>query len=255
MLLAIDAGNSHIVLGAIEDGEIRGVIRIHTDIQATAAEYAARLDRLLRFYHLGPEGFEGAILSCVVPPLTGVLTVAVREITGLNCMVVGPGVKTGLNLRIDDPASLAGDLVVGSVAAAACYGTPVIVLDMGTANTLTVVDRDGAYRGGAIMPGVDLAYSALASGTSLLPDISIAAPKRVIGSNTVDAMRSGAVFGTAAAIDGMLERMERELGYPCRVVATGALAQAVSARCRHEILYDGDLLLKGLWLIYNRNRR
>ena len=130
--------------------------------------------------------------------------------------------KTGMDVRIDDPSTLAGDLVVGSVAAMACYGTPAIVMDMGTATTVVVIDKDDCYRGGAILPGVKLSYAALASGTSLLPDISITPPKKVVATNTVDAMRSGAVFGTAATIDGIVDRMEEELGYPCKLIATGA---------------------------------
>jgi len=255
MILAIDVGNTNIVLGAIEDGEILNIVRVHTDTHATATEYAIRLRQLLDFYALDPAGFAGAILSSVVPPVTEAMTVAVKTITGLDCMVVGPGMKTGMNVRIDDPGTLAGDIVVGSVAAMAYYGVPAIVLDMGTANTLVVIDKDGAYRGGAITPGVKLSYEALASGTSLLPDISIAAPRKVIGTNTVDAMRSGAVFSTAASIDGMIERMEAELGYPCKVVATGGLAQAIAPYCRREIVCDNDLLLKGLWVLYQKNKK
>lgn len=255
MILAIDVGNTNIVLGAIEDGEILNIVRVHTDTHATAAEYAIRLKQLLTFYELDPKGFAGAILSSVVPPVTEAMTVAVKTITGLDCMVVGPGMKTGMNVRIDDPGTLAGDIVVGSVAAMAYYGVPVIVLDMGTANTIVVIDKDGAYRGGAITPGVKLSYEALASGTSLLPGISIAAPKKVIGTNTVDAMRSGAVFSTAASVDGMIERMEAELGYPCKVVATGGLAQAITPYCRREIVCDNDLLLKGLWVLYQKNKK
>ena len=254
MILAVDIGNTNIVLGTIEDGVIRNVIRVHTSIQATAAEYALSLSQLMSFYQLDPRGFEGAILSSVVPPVTEAFLWAIREVTGLECLVVGPGMKTGMNVRIDDPGTLAGDIVVGSVAAMAYYGTPVIILDMGTANTLVVVDKDGAYRGGVITPGVKLSFEALASGTSLLPDISIVAPKKVIGTNTVDAMRSGAVYSTASAIDGMIERIEEELGYPCKVVATGGLAQAVTPYCRREILFDDDLLLKGLWVLYRKNR-
>jgi type III pantothenate kinase len=255
MILAIDVGNTNIVLGCIEAGKIEHIVRLHTDANQTDAEYAVKLKQLFDLYGVRAADFEGAIYSSVVPPINRALLAAVRAVTGLDCMVVGPGIKTGLNLRVDDPGTVAGDLVVGAVAAIHCYGSPALVMDLGTATTITVIDRDNGFRGGAIMPGVKLGMAALASGTSLLPDISIAAPKKVIGTNTVDCMRSAAVYGTAAAIDGMIDRMEEELGYPCRHVATGGLAQAIVACCRHEIVCDDDLLLKGLWIIWEKNRK
>ena len=255
MILAIDVGNTNIVLGCIEDGQILNIVRLHTDPNQTDAEYAIKLKQLFDLYGVAPAGFEGAIYSSVVPPVNRAMLAAVKAVTGLECMVVGPGVKTGMNLRVDDPGTVAGDLVVGSVAAIACYGAPVIVMDLGTATTITVIDKDSGFRGGAILPGVKLGMAALASGTSLLPDISIVPPKKVIGTNTVDCMRSAAVYGTAAVLDGMIERMEEELGYPCLHVATGGLAQSVVSCCRHEIVCDDDLLLKGLWILWEKNRK
>ena len=255
MILGIDIGNTNIVLGFIYNGEIRSIVRLHTDMHATSAEYAIRLRQVMDLYEIDSRGIEGAILSSVVPPVSTVLAVAVKKVTGLDCMVVGPGMKTGLNVRIDDPGTLAADIVVGSVAAMTHYGIPVIVIDMGTANSIVVVDKNGAYRGGAFMPGVQLSYEALASGTSLLPDISITAPKKVIGTNTVDAMLSGAVFSTASAIDGMVERIEEELGYSCSVVATGGLARFITPYCKRKIICDNDLLIKGLWILYQKNKR
>ncbi|MBQ8935806.1 MAG: type III pantothenate kinase [Oscillospiraceae bacterium] len=254
MILAIDVGNTNTVLGCIENGKILNIVRIQTRLGETGAEYAIKLKQLLEFYEIDTAGFEGAILSSVVPPVNSAIIGAVKHITGLDCMVVGPGMKTGMDVRIDDPGTLAGDLVVGSVAAIGCYGTPAIVLDMGTATTMVVIDKDGCYRGGAILPGVKLSYAALASGTSLLPDISITPPPRAIATNTVDSMRSGAVFGTAATVDGMIDRMEAELGYSCRIVATGGLAQAVTPYCKREIICDNDLLLKGLEILYRKNQ-
>ena len=255
MILAIDVGNTNIVLGCIEEGEIANIVRLHTDVNQTDAEYAIKLKQVLDLYGVERDKLEGAIYSSVVPPVNRALLAAVKAVTGLECMVVGPGIKTGLNLRVDDPGTVAGDLVVGGVAAIHCYGAPVIVMDLGTATTITVIDKDSSFRGGAILPGVKLGMAALASGTSLLPDISIAAPKKVIGTNTVDCMRSAAVYGTAATIDGMIERMEAELGYPCRHVATGGLAQGIVACCKHEIVCDDDLLLKGLWVLWEKNRK
>ena len=255
MILAIDVGNTNIVLGCIEDGEILHIVRLHTDANQTDAEHAVKLKQLFDLYGVDAAAFEGAIYSSVVPPINRAMLAAVKAVTGIDCMVVGPGIKTGLNLRVDDPGTVAGDLVVGAVAAIQCYGAPALVMDLGTATTITVIDRDNGFRGGAIMPGVKLGMAALASGTSLLPDISIAAPKKVIGTNTVDCMRSAAVYGTAAALDGMIERMEEELGYPCRHIATGGLAQAIVSCCRHEIVCDDDLLLKGLWVLWEKNRK
>jgi len=254
MILAIDVGNTNIVLGCIEAGKILNIMRIHTSLHATGIEYAVKLRQLLDFHHVDAGGFDGAILSSVVPPVTGALQMAVREVTGHECLTVGPGMKTGLNLRVDDPGTVAGDLIVGSVAAVGCYGAPVLVLDLGTATTMIVVDKDGCFRGGAILPGVKLGYQALASGTSLLPDISITPPKKCVATNTVDCMRSGAVYGTAATVDGMADRMEAELGYPLKIVATGGIASSIIPYCRREILCDDDLLLKGLWILWEKNR-
>lgn len=255
MILAIDVGNTNIVLGCIEDGEIRNIMRVHTNLEATAAEYAISLSQILQLYGVDTKALEGTILSSVVPTVTEALKAAVRQLTGHECMVVGPGMKTGLNLRIDDPGTLAGDLLVGAVAAMNCYGYPAIVMDLGTATTMTVIDKDGCFRGGAILPGVKLGYRALAAGTSLLPDISITPPPKAVASNTVDCMRSGAVFGTAAILDGLAERMEAELGYPCRLIATGGLASSITPNCRREIVCDDDLLLKGLWILWEKNKK
>ena len=254
MILAIDVGNTNIVLGCIEKGEINSIVRIQTNTRETPAEYAIKLRQLFEVFGIDSRGFEGAIISSVVPSVTDSLKEAVKKLTGIDCMVVGPGMRTGMNVRIDDPGTLAGDIVVGSVAAMNYYGVPSIVLDMGTATAVVVIDKDRCYRGGAIIPGVNLAYGALSSGTSLLPDIAIRPPQKAIGSNTTDAMRSGAIFGTAAMLDGMIDRMEAELGEPCALVATGGLARSIVACCRHEIVFDDDLLLKGLWVLYQKNR-
>lgn len=254
MILAVDVGNTNIVFGCIDEGKILNIVRIHTDDRATTAEYAIQIKQLLDVYGIDIHGFDAVIISSVVPSVTQALRGAAKLLTGLDAMIVGPGIRTGMNVRIDDPSTLAGDIVVGSVAAMACYGAPVIIVDMGTATTIVVVDKDNCYRGGAIIPGVKLSYNALAAGTSLLPDIAIAPPKKAVATNTVDAMRSGAVYGAAAMLDGMIDRMESELGYKCRVVATGGIAGSIIPYCSHEIVCDDDLLLKGLWHLYSKNR-
>ena len=254
MLLAIDVGNTNIVLGCIDEGKIHNVVRIHTDTRETEAEYTIKLKEIFYAYDMKPDEFDGAVLSSVVPPVTEALRRAVKLLTGLECMVVGPGIKTGMNIRIDDPGTVAGDLIVGGVAAMHFYGMPVIVMDFGTATTATVIDKNGSFRGGAILPGVKLSYGALAAGTSLLPEISITPPKKCIATNTVDCMRSGAVFGTAAMIDGLIERMEQELGERCSIVATGGLASSIVPYCKREIICDDDLLLRGMWYLYEKNK-
>lgn len=254
MILAIDVGNTNIMLGMIDRGEIKNIVRIHTDLHETGTEYAIKIRQITDFYGIDLHSFEGAIISSVVPPLTEKLKQSVESLIGRKPMIIGPGIRTGMNIRIDDPSSMAADMIVNSVAASAYYGAPVIVIDMGTATTMIFVDKDGSNRGGVIVPGTKMAYEALSSGTSLLPDISIMPPKKVIGTNTVDCMRSGAVYGTAAMIDGMLDRMEREIGYSCTAVATGGLSQTVIPQCRREIIVDNDLLLKGLWLLYEKNK-
>ncbi len=253
MILAIDIGNTNLILGVIEDRSILSVVRLHTEPANTAAEYGIKLRQALEYCGVDAASVPGAIISSVVPPVTDTIREAVPHLTGQESLVVGPGIKTGMNVRIDDPGSLAADLATDSVAAIACYGVPAIILDMGTATSIVVVDEKSGYRGGAIMPGLGLGLKALSEGTSLLPDISVTAPPSVIGRNTVDAMRSGAVYATASMIDGMIDRFESELGYPCRVIATGIHAPTVTAYCRHSIICDENLLLKGLWVLYSKN--
>ena len=255
MILAIDVGNTNIVLGCIDKGKIHNIVRIKTDADATAAEYAIKLKDLIALFGLNASDFDGAILSSVVPPVNAALVNAVKMVTGLDCITVGPGIKTGMNVKIDDPSTLGCDLAVGGVAAINYYGTPAIVIDMGTATTITLVDKTNSFRGGAIIPGVKLSYASLSSNTSLLPDISITPPAKCIASNTADCMRSGAVYGTAAMIDGMIDRMEAELGEKCHLIATGGLAAPVTKYCSHDIICDDDLLLKGLWVLYEKNKK
>lgn len=254
MILAVDVGNTNTVLGCVEGGTIGHTLRVRTLPGATEAEFAIQLRSLFSFYGLDAAGFEGAILSSVVPSVTEPLRIAIEQLTGVKCLIVGPGLKTGLNLRVDDPGTVAGDLVVGAVAALHFYGAPVIVMDLGTATTITLIDGERAFRGGAILPGVKLSYRALSAGASLLPEIAIEPPKKVVSTNTVDCMRSGAVYGTAATLDGMIERMEAELGEKCAHVATGGLAKYIVPCCREEIVCDDDLLLKGLAVLWEKNR-
>lgn len=255
MILAVDIGNTHVVVGCIEGNEITSISRLASDPGKTEYEYAVSLKEIFEFCNVDYKNFDGAILSSVVPPLTSTLRAAVKLVTGCQALVVGSGIKTGLNIMIDNPAQLGSDLVVGAVAALDSYPVPMIIIDMGTATTFSVLDKNGSYIGGAIMPGLGLSLSALSSGTSQLPKVPIEAPRRCISSNTIDCMKSGGVFGTAAMLDGMIERIEDELGIPATVIATGGIAGSVIPYCKRKIIYDGDLLLRGLNVIYQKNKK
>ena len=255
MILAIDVGNTNVVLGCIEGKEILSVARMATDVHKTEYEYAVAMRDVLAFRGVDVSELEGAILSSVVWPLTTTLHRAVELLTGKAPLVVGRGLKTGLDIRIDDPGQVGADLVVGAVAGLHLCAPPLILIDMGTATTFTVVDAAGRFRGGAIVPGLRLSMEALSEGTSLLPRVSLEAPEKCIGTNTVASMQSGAIFGTAAMMDGMIDRMEEELGEKASVIATGGLAGCVVPCCRREIRYEPELLLIGLAVLWEKNRK
>lgn len=255
MILTIDVGNTNVVLGCVEDGVVVSRSRLATNTSDLPNDYAMKMRQSFAFDSIDYHEFEGAILSSVVPQVNRAIRSAVRKLTGLECIIVGAGIKTGVNVKIDDPGTLAGDLITGTVGALSMYKPPIIIVDMGTATTIVAVDKDGAYIGGAIVPGVNLSFEALSQGTSLLPNISIEAPRKCIATNTVDSMKSGAVFGTSAMIDGMIERMEAELGQPATVIATGGLSGGIIPYCKHEIKHEPDLLLKGLAILYQKNAK
>lgn len=255
MLLTIDIGNSNVVFGCLnENNETVKLFRMVTDLKKTEDEYAAGMKTILEYSGLNCSGFEGAIICSVVPPLTEIFRIAVEKIIGVRALVVGTGIKTGLNIMIENPASLGSDIVAASVAAMAEFPLPVIVIDMGTATTITVVDKGNKFVGGAIVPGVALSMNALSAGTSLLQKVPIEAPKKCINTGTTESMQSGAVFGTAALLDGMIDRFEQELGEKASLVATGGMASKIVPHCSHEIVYDENLLLRGLGIIYKKNR-
>ncbi|MCI5648941.1 MAG: type III pantothenate kinase [Fusicatenibacter sp.] len=254
MILAIDIGNTNIVLGCVEGKKTYFIERLSTDKGKTELEYAISLKNVLEIYRISRDELEGGIISSVVPQLTDQVKRAAEKVIGKPVKTVGPGLKTGLNIQIDDPATVGSDLVVVAVAAMNEYPLPQIIIDMGTATTMTVVNQKGNFIGGAILPGVRTSLDALASNCAQLNQFSLKAPKRVIGRNTNDCMRSGIIQGNAACIDGMIERMEEELGCKCTVIATGGLSGSVIPCCKKEIILDEDLLLKGLQIIYEKNR-
>ena len=255
MILAIDIGNTNIVLGCMEHDRILVEARMATDLLKTSDQYCVELKNLLNLYEVDLQAIEGVIISSVVPPVLNSCRTAVRKLTGKTPMIVGPGIKTGLNIQMENPAQIGSDLIVAAVAALSRFEPPLIIIDMGTATTMTVIDREARVLGGAIIPGVGISLEALANGTSQLPHISLDAPKKCISTDTVEAMRSGSVYGTAAMLDGMIERMEAELGEPAAVIATGGLGGCIIPYCRREITYDKNLLLNGLWALYQKNKR
>ena len=255
MLLAIDVGNTNIVLGCFdEENHILFRERISTNQSAAALEYAAGIRTALEMHDIDKNLIDDAIISSVVPSVTATLKEAVMKYTGKKVMIVGAGIKTGLNIVIDNPAQLGSDLVVDAVAGLHEYPVPQIIIDMGTATTLSVINAKRQYIGGVIMTGMAVSMNALVDKTSQLPKISFEAPKKVIGSNTIDCMKSGIMYATAASLDGMISRMEEELGEKCTVIATGGLSGTVVPLCKSEIILDDDLLLKGLSLIYQKNK-
>ena len=255
MILTVDVGNSNIVLGAVDGQKIAFEARLRTDSTKTSDEYCIDLKMILEVYKVEPEQIEGVIIASVVPQVLNSMQTAVKKLTGKNSLVVGPGLKTGLNIKVENPSQTGADLVVGAVAALREHKPPMIIVDMGTATTITVVDNTGAFIGGCICPGVKISLDALTERTALLPGLQLDQPKHAIGRNTIDCMRSGIMMGNAAMIDGMVERMEAELGYKTTVIATGGIARFVTPMCKTPIIYDKDLLVKGLAVLYRENKR
>ena len=255
MILAIDIGNTNIVLGCLEGRQILKEARMATDILKTSDQYCAELFGMLNLLEVDRKSIEGTIISSVVPPVLNSFRTAIIKLTGKKPLVVGPGIKAGINILLDNPAMAGGDLIVGAVAALAEYQPPLLLIDMGTATTITAIDARGNFLGGCVCPGVKISAEALSGKTAQLPAVSLEAPKRAIGRNTVDCMQSGLMMGHAAMVDGMLDRMEAELGGQANVVATGGIARFVIPMCRRKMVYDKDLLLKGLAILYENNKK
>lgn len=255
MILAFDIGNSNIVIGAIEQNHILFEARLRTDPTKTSDEYCIDVKSILDVYGVNSAAVEGAIIASVVPQVLNSIKTAIKKLTGKNALVVGPGLKTGLNIKIENPSQTGADLVVGCVAALREHKPPMIVIDMGTATTMIVLDEKGALIGGSISPGVKISMDALTDRTALLPGLQLDQPKRAIGRNTIDCMRSGIMLGNACMLDGMIERMEEELGQKTTVVITGGIAKFVIPMCKTPMIYDKDLLLKGLAALYRDNAK
>lgn len=257
MILVIDLGNSNVTFGCMDEqsGETVFEERIHTDFNNTSVEYAISLKSIFNLHSINPTSLVGAILSSSAPPVTRQVKNAVEMVLGKPVMEVGPGIKTGVDIKIDDPGQLGPDLLVGAVAGITQYGHPLIIVDMGTATTISVINDQKKFVGGLIMPGVRVSLKGLTSNTAHLPDIAIDAPEKLINGTTVGAMQSGIVYGHASSIDGLIESIWEELGYETAVVATGGFARTVIPCCKHEYIIDSQLLMKGLLILYKKNKK
>ncbi len=253
MLLTIDVGNSNIKFGVYDGDELHRIIKVSTDSHKTADEFAVELYTLFQVYSVDCFDISGCIICSVVPRITKRLKAAVKSVTGIDALIVGPGIKTGVNIHIDDPTTLGADLVVACAAAQAMYDTPCIVISMGTATAMFLIDSNRIMQGGAIAPGVSVSLDALTQHGALLPSIELNAPKNVIGKNTDDSIRSGVVLGTACMIDGMIQKIEQQINQKCTVVATGGIAPMIVNSCSHDIILKDDLILEGLRIIFDKN--
>ena len=255
MILAIDVGNTNIVLGGVENDKDIFTVRLASDRNKTADQYALDIQGILNMYHVDPSDIEGGIISSVVPYLQTVIPQAVKILTGIDIMVVGPGIKTGLDIRTDNPAAVGSDLIVGAIAAKAKYKLPIAIVDMGTATTVSVIDEKGSYLGGMIIPGLWVSVNALSSLAAQLPNIDLTGKAKVLGTNTVDCMRSGSLIGCAAMLDGIIDRVEAELGMSVSAVLTGGVSPLVAPYCNRKFHLEPDILIRGLQLIYEKNKK
>lgn len=255
MLLAIDIGNTNLVMGCFDGDEIKFKARIATDQIRTSDQYGVEIKNMIEAYGVQVSEIDDCIISSVVPPVFHSVRTGVLKVIGKQPIVVGPGLKTGLNILMDVPSQVGSDRIVLAVAALAQYKAPLILMDLGTATTIEVVEPENQYLGGVIFPGVKISLEAMISRCAQLPGICLDKPKQIIGKNTVDCMRSGMMYGTAAMIDGLIERIETELGHQATLVATGGMAQFVIPLCKRNILLDKDLQLKGLNILYKKNKR
>lgn len=254
MLFAIDVGNTNIVLGMYKEGHWAKTWRISTDQKRTVDEYYAIISSLVRDTHFTPQDVEGVVVTNVVPPIQGTIEAVAVRLFGREPLVVGAGVRTGMKIRTDNPREVGSDRIVNAVAALHLYGAPVIVVDFGTATTFDVLSPQGDYLGGAIAPGIVISAEALFLRASKLSRVELERPKHAIGKNTVDSMQSGLIFGYAALVEGMVARLQSELGSPCKVIATGGLARVIAQETTVFDAINDNLTLEGLRLIFELNK-
>ncbi|MCR5113390.1 MAG: type III pantothenate kinase [Acholeplasmatales bacterium] len=254
MILAVDMGNTNIVVGIVEKNRIIASGRVGTDRMKTNMDLLIQIKTILEVFNVKPTDIDGAILSSVVPELTNQLASAMELLINKKVLILGHGVKTGLNIKIDNPQTLGADRVADAVGAIEKYGYPLVIVDMGTATTISVIDKNKSYIGGLIIPGIKTSMGALSNNASQLPHISLEEPKAIVGRNTIDCMRSGIVYGTAAMIDGLLDKIKDELGYDFTIITTGGLSSLIIPYMSHKVNYEEYLLLMGLYQIYEKNQ-
>ncbi len=253
MVLTIDIGNTNIVLGGFIGEKLEFIARMATDTRKTEFEYAVKIREIMVLKEIDWQCISGAIISSVVPQLTLNMKNAIKIIYKTIPLIVGPGIKTGINLLVDNPAQVGADLICACVAAYNLYKPPVLITDMGTATKMLVVDENAAFRGVSFIPGVEISIKALAGSAAQLPHIGLDAPQKIIGKNTEECMRSGIIFGNASLIDGMIDRIFEEIGEEATLVATGGLSGVIIPHCHHNIIMDEHLILKGLYILYKKN--
>lgn len=253
MIITIDVGNTNTVFAMFEADRLVFESRIDTSRSRMADQYAVTLLDILRLYSISPASITGAVIGSVVPPVTLQIKAAVERLCGIEVVVVGPGIKSGLNIKIDDPSTLGADLVAGAVAAKNIFPYPSIVVDMGTITKIMALDRYGALVGGALYPGVRIGLEAMSQNTALLPLVSAGKIEKVIGTNTVDCIRSGMVIGTACMLDGLVDKYEREIGR-CTLVATGGHCTMILPYCERQFEVHPYLISEGLRQIFMRNQ-
>lgn len=254
MLIAIDIGNTQITIGVYDKKELCFLSRIAALPAYTCDQYAVEIKNILGLYGCAFTKITGAIISSVVPAVGNSVSLALKKLCGITPLIIGPGIKTGLNIRIENPAQLGGDLVVGAVAAIALYPLPSIIFDFGTATKISVLDRNGSFLGCAITAGINISIDALAARTATLPKIVAGVPKNIIGTNSVESMKSGLIYGNTALIDDMSSRIERELGEKATVILTGGMAHLLKDHCMREVIFTDSLLLEGLRIVYEKNQ-
>lgn len=255
MILTVDIGNTNIKIGGWDNDDLAFIARFQTVPNATNDEYALKIVNIFQLVDFNPAQFDGAIISSVVPQLSNVIADAIRQVIRIKKVYeISPGIKTGLNIKIDNPATLGSDMVCAGVATTAKYPLPAIIASLGTATAIFAINAQGDFLGGTVAPGVGISLNALSSKTAQLPYISLTPPDHVIGTNTIDSMNAGVVYGNAKMLEGMIELMAKELGEENpTVIATGGMASLIVPYCNREIIINDNLILEGLKIVYDKN--
>ena len=254
IIITVDIGNTNIVFGGYKEEELIFTDRLDTDTESIYEIMAERIDNIFVQNNISKDEVKGCIISSVVPKMTPNIKIYMRNLIGQDPLVMGENVDNHIEILRENPEKVGRDLIASAVAAKEKYGCPAVVFDLGTATTTTVINENGAYIGGTIAPGMKISQDALSSKAALLPEIELKAPEKCINSETTGLMQSGIVFGTASMIDGMIDRICEELEKPAQIVLTGGLAQIVKDHIKHVVIYEPNLLLEGLYILYKKNR-